>query len=597
MLNYPNYPFFIDKPDNYSHVLGCFVVSNAPINVEKKRTQQISPQQTYESIQEIAKFFQDSQDNTEVVINIHGYNTKESDAKELYQKILGRISSDNYISGKKLVFIGYRWPSEHFLGKGDNESESFKQIFQDAIQGLPILYKSILIVSLISILLFALRVISLLFLFTSIPKIFIFIISLLLSLSFFGLGFVFSAIFIRVTVYLRDAYRATNYGVPDLVELIRQLDYAIVNNSPGNNRGEKKEDWKHKKIKLSFMGHSMGTFVTTNVIRILSDIFDENSIEQPSENQKQPSPNIGNVFSLGRLVLAAPDIPIETILPDRANFLRSSLRRFEESYVFSNEGDIVLRFASTATNYLSFPAITHDRGFRLGNVIVGTRQEVNSVPEPKGYGIINLKEGYTDYFNAYGVMSHIFIASDGMQKSLEEVADYKKDPEKKPIAALFTYFDCTDYKEKGEGVVSRALNKPILNYWDYIVLIFDYLLQKRDVHYAYFYGEFSQTMLYGLVFLGFKDFLKSLKHQLDDNQFDQCMTNTLESEKIQEFLTNQGVENDEEKEEMIRLYSAFSKICADRGIGVLLSPERYQVDFLAKEREQAGQRVWDRTTY
>ena len=67
--------------------------------------------------------------------------------------------------------------------------------------------------------------------------------------------------------------------------------------------------------------------------------------------------------------LASPDIPAETLLSNRGNFLASALSRFQEAYLFSNEGDEVLRQISTLANY--FPcsrpkAATH--GFRLGNV-------------------------------------------------------------------------------------------------------------------------------------------------------------------------------------------------------------------------------------
>jgi hypothetical protein len=54
-----------------------------------------------------------------------------------------------------------------------------------------------------------------------------------------------------------------------------------------------------------------------------------------STSNKNPSGDISNVFSLGRLVLVASDIPAETIISGRANFLQSSLRRFDEAYLFS----------------------------------------------------------------------------------------------------------------------------------------------------------------------------------------------------------------------------------------------------------------------
>ncbi|NJL46158.1 MAG: hypothetical protein HC922_11540 [Leptolyngbyaceae cyanobacterium SM2_3_12] len=102
--------------------------------------------------------------------------------------------------------------------------------------------------------------------------------------------------------------------------------------------------------------------MVTNVIRILSDVFDSRSIEH------QPTSDVGDVYCLERLVLASPDIPVLTIISNRANFLASSLRRFSESYLFCSEGDIALRIASTAANYIAFPSRTQSRGYRLGNV-------------------------------------------------------------------------------------------------------------------------------------------------------------------------------------------------------------------------------------
>jgi hypothetical protein len=58
---------------------------------------------------------------------------------------------------------------------------------------------------------------------------------------------------------------------------------------------------------------------------------------------EQPSSDIGNVFTLKRFVLASPDISAETLLSNRGNFLASALARFDEAYLFSNEGDEVLR--------------------------------------------------------------------------------------------------------------------------------------------------------------------------------------------------------------------------------------------------------------
>ncbi|MFZ8425991.1 hypothetical protein ACO1MX_15000, partial [Staphylococcus aureus] len=75
---------------------------------------------------------------------------------------------------------------------------------------------------------------------------------------------VLTAALLRAIVYFRDTYRATNYGAPDLVQIIRAIDGEL-----GNLRGR----GKRNDVELSFIGHSMGGFVVTNTIRVLSDVF------------------------------------------------------------------------------------------------------------------------------------------------------------------------------------------------------------------------------------------------------------------------------------------------------------------------------------
>ncbi|MGC8710875.1 MAG: alpha/beta hydrolase [Leptodesmis sp.] len=185
------------------------------------------------------------------------------------------------------------------------------------------------------------------------------LLAIVLFLVIIPVSIILALILLRLSTYFRDNYRATNYGVPDLVELIRQLDLAVV-----QMRQSKGRPTNEPRIKLSFIGHSMGCFVVTNTIRILSDVFDPPSIN------KTPTAEIGNVFCLERLILVAPDIPVETVIPRRANFLRASLRRCQEAYIFASEGDLAVRLASTAANYFSFPARTKFSGYRLGNLTV-----------------------------------------------------------------------------------------------------------------------------------------------------------------------------------------------------------------------------------
>jgi hypothetical protein len=117
--------------------------------------------------------------------------------------------------------------------------------------------------------------------------------------------------------------------------------------------------------------------------------------------------------------------------------LRSSLRRFKETYLFSNEGDLALRLASTVANYFSFPARTRESGYRLGNV---------AIRDKKAYGILNLNS--LQQGEQSRLLNSLSIDSFNSHSSLGQMQDsYQLDEaeDKEQIAKLFTYFDCTDY--------------------------------------------------------------------------------------------------------------------------------------------------------
>lgn len=390
---------------------------------------------------------------------------------------------------------------------------------------------------------------------------------------------------LKVVNYFRDSYRATNYGVPDLFELIRQLARAIFLTQIATIQAKKIPDnildrinlnpktWHSKsikekvalledidelgeeienintqfpRIKLNFLGHTMGCFVVTNTIRILSDVFDTNAIK------KKPSPELGRVFSLGRLILVAPDIPVETIMTRRGNFLKSSLLRCEEAYVFSNEGDVVLRVLSTAANYFSFPTKTRFGGYRLGNITAKhfddqshrRNQQVNK------YGIVNR-------ISSKEILSpsdHLEVrASSQEHTNLHQLHGEQPKNGKKPIADLFTYFDCTDYvdgdkqNKTKKGIVSFASRKYALNFWwDYIMLSLAEVVHIRSTHGGYFDGNFSQELMYNFTFLGFK-----------------------------KYIAQGNLDNLEQK-------------CKTQQIQVILAPERFDVDILGKQRDRSG---------
>jgi len=537
------YKIYEFNKNNQEKISGYLVVSTAKLNVETEESNnylskvinqkffdindgQAEPS-AQQMLEKIAESLQSSPE-PEIIINIHGYSSTPSDTeigcKKIYEYVNTHIQQPN-----KYIFVGYRWPSENPI-KTD-ESGSFGQKLINALYSLPTLLAINLVVGLTisiwsTIVLLFLNILS-----NSAVHFF----TVLLILSGIISSIILTLIILRISTYFRDTYRAVNYGVTDLVELIRQLDIRVK--LPPN-----------KRIKLSFISHSMGCFVVTDVIRILSDVFDVKSIN------KEPDSDIGNVFRLGRLVLVAPDIPVETILPGRANFLRSSLRRCEEAYIFCNEGDLALRITSTAANYFSFPARTRISGYRLGNITVKHFNNKNDkVGQTPRYGVVNFhKPDYEKDYTLDKPYNYLEIRSSSSEhRRLEEITKISKN-EVQP-ADLFTYFDCTDYKDDRSvqiGVVSSALQQPAINFGNYILLTLAFIRksinnrdpQGVDTHTGYFQGGFSQKAIYELAFLGFQGFLKSL-----------------------------SIEGDEEAQ--IR---AFSQKCQEKQIQVILAPQIYQ---------------------
>ncbi|KZL51285.1 hypothetical protein A2T98_03015 [Nodularia spumigena CENA596] len=417
-----------------------YVTSTAPKNVEDE-DKQIDIEKQKEKLAEIVDHL--AEENSEIVIFIHGYANEQKYTEEICQKMLKYADAlknnsqekNNNDEKKKIVFLGYFWPSEKPFTEWCNVVTFLPYLFKWLFFTPPLLFLITFVISLIlpqcKILLSILNSYNLLW--------------YLAAFAFFVI--VFTLVLLRSLTYFRDSYRATNYGVPDLVEILRQIEQFV----------KRKGQNETKKIKLNFIGYSMGCFVATNTIRILSDVFDDNAIE------RNPGSNIGNVFCLGRLVLVAPDIPLLTITSGRANFLRSSLRRCEEAYVFCNEGDLALRLASTIANYISFPAQKRKNGYRLGNISVKSKDEE--------YGIIKLANDDDTIFDQLEIRL-LNDKSDVISKEFK--CSYKE-----ILANKFTYFDCTDYidtqddaKKYAQGIVSFAKRKPQLNLCDYICLVF-----------------------------------------------------------------------------------------------------------------------------
>jgi pimeloyl-ACP methyl ester carboxylesterase len=602
-----------------------FVASTAPVNVEDRQANSTSDPKS--SIDEISQHLQKHKGNAEILIVIHGYNTSRAGVRNWFESIQQHLAIHHSKSRPKgFILIGYRWPSEQIfplLSEGQEKDSSFSDKYKSARKALPVILGKIsrwgtigLVGGIVGILA------SLVATALQFPNAvtFLVIFSALTILSLVAVSPIFTLLVLRLVGYFRDNYRASNFGVADLVELIRQIDSSLMKSSPGTGSSEQADYWKNNRIKLSFIGHSMGAFVVTNTVRILSDVFDPNSVGSIDavNPEKTPSPSIGNVFSLGRLVLVSPDIPAETIVSGRANFLQSSLRRFEEAYLFSNEGDMALRLASTAANYFSYPSNTQDGGYRLGNVTVrnnSTEQKTAGQPARKRV----LQKGAAMQAESYGMIARL---SNGQLVNLKDGKEIPLPPEtypldylyireqvplserqkcialapyEKPIGELFTFFDCTDYiekyqiegQEKTAGLVSQARRKQALTFKDYIYLTIDYFSGKIDTHGGYFSdGEFdrekglkpeaafTKLAIYGLACVGFEKFLLELPEEpvFHDHQssFDQILKDLISKPTA---LTS-------DRQKKVALSQVFSSICRDKGIQVLLAQERYTKDVL-----------------
>jgi hypothetical protein len=596
----PN-PYLLDiqpiGPNHHPRLKSYLIASTAPVNVEDSPIDSASgdPQAR---IQEMAAFIAaQTAANTpvEILIQVHGYNMKASYTRWIYDRTAHELAEKYTNDDRARLYIGYRWPSESFDPEAPAQSANppvktrLWQRVQQAQQVLPQFLGWMarssnwgLIGGAIGLILGVLLAMSAGTKFIALIVLFL----LVLLLAVAVMLPILTLLALRLSNYFRDVHRAEQYGVLDLVELMRQLDRAVIAEVHG--------EWEPSdRIRLSFIGHSMGAFVVTQVVRILSDVFDTRSIStlDMSDRTAPPPSSIGNIFRLGRLVLVAPDISTESIISGRANVLRSAIRRFEEAYVFCNEGDMALRLASTVANYFSFPAASQEGGYRLGALTV---RPPNYHPEaPPQYGVVNLntdgklidRAGFIDYLAIHADYSVATRQAKlwGQDTHIPEVRHL----DRKPIAELFTYFDCTDYQEtivnpktgiaKRKGIVGLAEGKRSLGCRDLLRLTIAMAQGKIDPHGGYLSNDaiFCRELIYGLGVLGFAGLL---------DRFDTLPEYAADHRQICE--QNQNL--DSQQQERMALLRVFSQVTADRGIQVLLSPERYNVEVLTGKANRCG---------
>ncbi len=247
------------------------------------------------------------------MITVHGFNSPRDAVLNTYAQSFQTVNGDKALHDRGVVCVGYRWPSER-MGTPWRSGFAASPIFL-----LGTLFAALAAVYFVNFVLELCEVARIVRMLVTAVTAFMAIIPITLYL-------------LRLIVYFRDGYRATTYGVPDLVDIIRLLDDALAKQQTQTGKAQVRAD-------LSFIGHSMGGYVVTNVVRILTDVFSPaamtamkamtaGEVVLGTHADDIERSYIGKAFRLRRLVLVSPDIPAEVLLSGRANALRSSLIRF-----------------------------------------------------------------------------------------------------------------------------------------------------------------------------------------------------------------------------------------------------------------------------
>jgi Alpha/beta hydrolase of unknown function (DUF900) len=473
------------------------IESSAPINVDDRPSREPVPEQLMPidpttAINQIAEHLRAAPDPN-LVVMVHGFNNPEPAVLSWFASASAAIEADDCLVRRPgLVCVGYRWPSEH-MGQPLRGTVAASPALLSGILWAGLLF---LAVSLAYVVLGWAGIVH--------PNSLDPVAALTGSVAVFLIGTFVAGAVLRAIVYFRDGHRAANYGAADLIEIIRQIDRAIMER--GGPRGE------DNSIQLSFIGHSMGGFVVTNAIRALSDLFARDAL-RPDINVgiadagvQKILPHLGNAFQLSRFVLASPDIPAETLLSNRANYLAASLRRFPEAYLFSNEGDEVLRQISTTVNFFSFPTRSWTHGYRLGNVEILSK-DYGLIDVPAAELLDSLRVGYYTIRRLY----HKLKAA-----HQEQVQDR--------LPEVFSYFDCTDYVDvDNEGRLRGLLtfanrtkrNDPVarMSATEHVrLLLAAFVYPKRpNIHGGYFDGSLCRQLIFRLACLGAQDTVACFK--------------------------------------------------------------------------------------
>ena len=188
--------------------------------------------------------------------------------------------------------------------------------------------------------------------------------------------------------------------------------------------------------------------MVVNSLRILSDRFGKD------DYLKQDNSGIGDYLKLDKLILAAPDIPLEFLRSGRNNYVRSAILRCDKIYLFSSDRDTILRYLSTLINWFVEPSLEMS-ALRLGNVYLRPIKSYN---------------GVTQYQPAIRIM----ISSQAAAKPTSAYDLFEK----------FNYLDCSEMK----GL--NGVNLPMNPWTGVLIDIINgglFFLGIIDVHGAYFW--------------------------------------------------------------------------------------------------------------
>ncbi len=489
-------PFPSAQNPCFSHMLVC---STAPLEAERPfrlaltqpdfRADFDNNAQNFEQLRtHLSEFLQRQQTSggsqrVRLVVRIHGYNVPLKSVREEYKQAerkfrddacrLTESPPDDYV-----LFVHYAWPSER-IGAGG-----------------PLRWIGAMPMGLW--LLFALG--SLLAFFAG---------GWLAAIGQLCLGIGITLTLLRAVTYFRDRERAGTFGVFDAVEMVRALHHLVMEIIRDSSYLADLQSGKAQRISLSFLGHSMGTFLTTMLIRVLTNVFDNeadahlwaansqlgpfggSSSSTPSDQAttdswRQQLAQIGDLFTLDRLILVAADIPVWTITTGRSNYLASCLRRFQQTFLFVNDADMVLRLASTLANYFVFPSGTRIGGYRLGNLSIKGRTRA------QGYG------------RRVSDLSHLELH--GALRT-ETLCDDKTFCCKPWIGYPLNVIDCTDYDDGGRYLSAFTARNAAQRFFNYaatliLMLASPLKISKIDCHGGYFQGKFCMNLLYELALYG-----------------------------------------------------------------------------------------------